>query len=315
MLRQRMNNPDAERRAEEIIAAAEAAGPSDQAVKDFSDLDAQVSRHVARRWARLSVERRRALVRAMITRDEEDLTSDYERALTIGLADSDREVRTMAASGLAEQRLSATVQALLDVAQHDEVANVRVQAIEALDSAAERATSEQLPPEVADAIQDALTRIAHGDPSRHARQVALAAVGYFDSQPDTDALIESAYDSDDEDEMIHALRAMGRMGVSRWRAQVEQAVTSQDEDLRVEAVRAIACSGDQGFAATMVQLAYEDDAVRDDAIHALGEIGGETATRALRDLAKNPDPAIAEQAEAALDAATLMDSVGPARRS
>lgn len=313
MLRQRLNSPETEQRADAIIDTAASADVESPPVKEFSDLDSKLARQIGLRWHEIPVDRRRALVRRMVTTDDEDLTSDYERALVIALGDSDRDVRSWASSGLWDNQLTSTCRALVDSLDTEPVASVRAQVVEALDSAAERAATDSLPSETRELIAAALTRAASQDTSRQVRQTALAALGYFTQVPETDTLIGAAYASGDDDEMVHAIRAMGRSGVSRWREQIEQALTNSDEDLRIEAVRAIACSGDQGFAAAMVQLAYEDELVREDAIDALGEIGGDTAVRALRDLAGSQDEAVAERAEAALDAATLVDRVGPAR--
>lgn len=313
MLRQRLNSPEAERRAGAAIDSAASADIEALPVKEFSDLDSKLARQIARRWHELPVDRRRALVRAMVTTADDDLTSDYERALVIALSDSDRDVRSWALSGLRDHQLASTCRALVELLESEQVPSLRVQVIEVLDPAAERASSESLPQEIRDEILMALTKAANHDSSRQIRQAALAALGYFPGVPEVDALIEAAYASGDDDEVAHAVRAMGRSGVSRWREQIERTLMNPDEDLRAEAVQAVACSGDQGFAATMVQLAYEDDAVREDAIDALGEVGGDTAIRALRDLAGSQDEAIAERAETALDAATLIDRVGPAR--
>lgn len=314
MLRQRLNNQDAERRAEEIYQTLAGSGPVEAMIKVLSDLTSAVSHQLERRWTRLPVDRRRILAREMATAPADDLNSDFERALAIGLRDSDREVRSWAARGLRDHELDATARVLMEALAGEEVAAIRAEIVESLDIAAQRFAFGKPEDELSEDLLSRLLSTASDDPSRQVRQTALATLGYFGADESCDEMIAKAFESDQEDEMAAAVKAMGRSGVSRWRARIERAILSSDEDLRAEAVRAIGCSGDQRFAATLVQLAYEDDEVRGDAIDALGEVGGQTAIRALRDLSSSQDEGVGPRAEAALDAATLLESVGPPRR-
>lgn len=285
----------------------------DSDVAKLSDLSRQEARRLHERWPSIAAGRRHALMRAMLLDAREDIAHNYERAFTVALSDPDQEIRIMAVEGLWEADSLVVLDALLVRLQDDSSPRVRAAVAQVLGHYAHQAETTDFDIERSASLQSTLVSAATEDQDATTRFEAMCSAAYFSDDPAISALIQQTYDQGDEDARAFALRAMARQVDSRWTSRIAESLANDDEEVRLEAAKATATSGGQRLVPRVIDLAVDDEdaEVRLAAIEALGEIGGDQAVGALRQIADDDDETIASTAQEALDAARLLDDVGP----
>lgn len=307
----RPRRSDAGDRAGEIVAQV-TGSDGEQNVKKLSDLPADVARELRSRWASIDREQRLRLVQRMAHDAQHDIGRNFDRVLAIAMDDDDATVREVAIEALWETTSAHIFSQLVGHAQDEPSARVRSALVRVMGQILERSRSGDRLDQRQDACCAVLNTLAREDPDFTVRNEALAALAYC--QPDDlSELIRPALESGDYERIQAALRAIGRSDATQWKRELEQALEDDDEEIRAEAAIAMGLSGDERFLAALIPVATEDhDEPQLAAITALGEIGGSLAIRHLRELADNEEEEISVAAQEALDAATLLDSVGTA---
>lgn len=307
----RPQRPDAGGRADEIVSQV-TGNDLESTIKKLSDLPVDVARELRPRWAALDREQRLRLVQQMVHDAQNEIGHNFDRALAIAMDDEDATVREVAIEGLWETSSAHIFSQLINHAQDEPSPRVRSALARVLGQILAESRAGNRLDERQQACCALLGAFAREDDDYTVRNEALAAFAYCQPE-DIGDLIRSALESEEYERVQAALKAIGRSDASQWKRELERALEDDDEEIRAEAATAIGLSGDDRFLAALIPIATEDhDEPQIAAITALGEIGGPLAIRHLSNLQESDDEAVREAAQEALDAATLLDSVGTA---
>lgn len=264
-------------------------------------------------WLAISPRRRAEIARAMVELAEDNVDLDFAQALLWLLDDDDAEVRASAAEGLWESERSQVMHRLLALLQADPAPAVRTAAATTLSRFAYRAQLGELDEREAEAVRAALRRTI-SDPRQplDVRRRALESAGYFADEEEIQRQVGLAYQDDDQLLRESALVAMGRSMLPRWLPTISQALTNPSPALRHEAARAIGEIGEdaRSLLPKLTPLLNDQDSeVAFAAIWALGQVGGSSAERVLKQIAKEGDEARRQAARDALDEVSLGDGL------
>ena len=133
------------------------------------------------------------------------------------------------------------------------------------------------------------------------RRRALEAAAPFNTHV-IQTFIRQNYESEDLQMHSSALYAMGKTGDVKWLRYLLKELNSPSPALRFEAANACGDLGEEPAVSHLVPLLEDDDLqVQLAAIHALGQIGGVMATRALNRCARSEDAPLREAAREAME--------------
>lgn len=284
-------------------------------IRALSDLSRPDAAALAASWPAIPVSTRAALVRRMRALADERIELDFSRALRLGLADPDSDVRVAAIAALWEESGKEIAEQLLDILRNDPEASVRAAAAAGLRQFAMAAERGELDDELSELLREALLTTA-SDPAsaQDVRLHALEAVAVFERDATIWHLIEDAYESTDPDDRPHAIRAMGHNQDPRWTKLVLDELQSRDRALQVAAIDASGELGEEAAIPVLNVLAGDEDPdVKSAAIHALGQIGGRGAVRVLREHLQQAEDDEAERLSEAIDEA--VGSLDPLSRT
>ena len=260
-------------------------------------------------WPSVPVERRRQVIERLGALAEDNVELDFDAVFFEALHDSDAAVRIGAIRGLWEYGERDLIPELLNLLQDDANPAVRAEAALALGRFVMLGEFEEARPRDVEQITNALRAVA-ADPAEvvEVRARAVESLG-ASSQPWARDLIHDAYDSGEQRLTVAAVHAMGRSADNYWLPTVLDELRSDDVEMRYEAAAACGMIEDEEAVPHLVELldADEDAEVREQAINALGEIGGEEAVEALRAQANSGDERMREAARLALDEAEFGD--------
>jgi HEAT repeat protein len=283
--------------------------PKRAVLQGLSDLTAQEATRLHAAWPKITLERRRWVVRALGELGDDNFELDFNAVLHNALADPDAEVRQAAVDGLWESEDEAVAESLLALLANDPSEGVRAAAASALGQFTYLAAVEELDEELAQRLRDALVASASGSETLEVRRRALEALGFLGDDPSVQGLIADGYAHREPSMRISALFAMGRSADSRWLEHAVRELESQDPELRFEAARALGEIEDTQAVRPLIKALVDSDLeVRLAAVEALGHIGGEQAIDALRQLTNSETEAVAEAAAEALDEAEFTKS-------
>jgi len=268
----------------------------------LSNLNDDESRKLVEIWEQISVDRRRTLLSDLEEFAERDPLLFFETVGRIGLNDSDAQVRLHAIglTGMEEDpKLIARFSTLL---KNDPDADVRAAAASALGTFVYLGEIDELAPETFKKIEDLLLQTLRGQEPELVRRRALEAVSYS-SRPEISDLIATAFSRDDENWQASAVFAMGRSANGRWSSDVSLMIDSENHRLRREAILAAGELDIQELRPVLFEIVEgEDEELREAAIWALSQIGGEGVGELLEELqASTEDEEELEFLEAALD--------------
>jgi hypothetical protein len=284
-----------------------------RSLKPFSGLGSGAYNEFWPAWTTINAHRRAEIAHAMVDLAEDNVDLDFAQALLWLLDDDDAEVRATAAEGLWESERSLVLEGLLRALQSDPAAPVRAAAAMSLSRFAYRAEMEELSPSDDQALRAGLERaVLDARQPIDVRRRALESAGYFASNDAIQEQVAQAYSSSEQLLRESALVAMGRSLLPRWLPNISQALSASSPALRYEAARAAGeMSEDARSLLPKVAplLNDKDSEVALAAIWALGQIGGETAQRLLKQVAKEGDDARRQAAADALDELMLGDSL------
>jgi HEAT repeat protein len=283
---------------------------SDALLQSLSDLDRNGRAAFQAVWPRLSTDRRRAVITAMVAMARENLNVDFKFTLRQSLDDPDEEVRALAVSGLWEDESPSLTGPLLRLLNEDPAERVRAEAAGALGQFILMSEMGQVDERRAFGVQEALLR-AYGNPkeSLEVRRHALEALA-FSSDEIIHDIIEAAYRNGDDRMVTSAIFAMGRSADPHWQRTILNELKSSNAEFRYEAARA---AGELELIEAVhlldeIAQTDPDDQVRAIAIHALGQIGGKEARRVLETLDETEEnPQLQDAVAEALDELAFLE--------
>lgn len=269
----------------------------------LSDMSPQEMDAFKRRWPQQPDERRGVIARHMADISEENFKVDFSPAFLQLLGDSSAAVRLAALEGLWDTSNLDVVPPIVDLMRDDADVEVRAAAASSLGHFILMGEWEQIDPDVADEIVEALLeRYSRDDVEEDVRRAMLESLGNSADRR-VPELIEDAYEHGSEGMQLSAIFAMGRSADRRWVPIILREMNSADDESRMEAARAAGNIGDSDAADRLIELLDDDDLeVQLAAVTALGQIGSEQAAEALERMLEDPDAdALYDAIEDALD--------------
>jgi len=241
----------------------------------FSDLAPADLKALLQVWPRVPLMRKRAVLRNLNERFEEDTLLSYEALGAALLQDEDGEVRTLALKLMEETTDAHLIPDLVKMIQNDPEPESRARAATVLGQFVRMGEMGELPDGKREIVEETLLKAAHSADTSVAR-AALEALGYS-SRPELDDLILSAFNRPDPLWQATALFAAGRSADNRWQEQILIGLLSEDMPVRLVAVQS---AGELELkAARKILLEMLEDETDDDVFQAiiwsLSQIGGE----------------------------------------
>jgi len=253
---------------------------------------------------RLSYERRRGMLRALVELTETAIEVDFTALFRGCLNDEDADVRLLAIEGLWESEDVWLVGPLVRLLKSDPHPAVRAAAATSLARFVLLGELGDIEVAVAARAEQALLEAYFtSEEPLEVRRRALEAVAYS-SEMGVGDLIEEAYYQGEEEMRLGALFAMGRSADRRWRSIVIEELESPSPAVRYEA--ALACGELELREAVAPLSCLIDDAdseVWNAVVDALGKIGGAEARQILQSCCLSEDEALQAAAEEALEQA------------
>jgi HEAT repeat protein len=252
-------------------------------------------------WSRLSRERQRGLVTALIEFAEDHVDASFAPIFRWLTEDDDPWVRAHAIEGLWEEEDVRLISPLIRRLEGDPASDVRAAAALSLGRFLLLGEYDQIDQSAARRVEEALLE-AYRTPDQDVsvRRRVLEALANSSLDELTDMILE-AYEDDDDIMRAGAVFAMGRSSDPRWYRYVLDELGSSDSVMLFEATRA---SGEleieEALPDLLRLLGDEDIEIRDAAVWALGRIGGREARRALKACCASDDEDLVEAAEEAL---------------
>src|SRR5688500_8823461 len=283
--------------------------PQDSEFGAFSDLGRADVAVVRERWPQIPVATRAVLIERAAELADEHLDYNFEALARIGLDDPEVEVRERAVTTLWESEDRDIAERLAELAVNDPGPGVRASAALALQNFVEAYVMDRVHSETGEKVTAALKRAVE-DPDIGVRASALEAAGPLPDEWVATRILE-AYESDEHDLKISAIRAMGSSALERWIEYIEDQLNDGDLEFRLEATLAAGALGSPLLIEPMGELLSDDNPeIVVAAIVALGEIGGEEAVELL----ENFKPHAPEGLDEAIDGAIELASGGGFRR-
>lgn len=276
----------------------------------LSDLRPEEIPAVEAVWVGLTTPYRRKVARRMSETSETNFDLDYSVIGRILLDDQDDEVRQFAIDILVEDRGLDLMQRYIDLARGDEARDLRAAAASGLGAFILAGELGELPEhETAKAQRAMFDLLNDQDEPVEVRRRALEAVSNCGSSAVPPA-IQAAYQSSERRMRVSAVYAMGRTCDPEWREIVLHELTSEDPEMRFEAARAAGELELRAAVTSLTPLTRDPDReIREMAIWALGEVGGEDAMKVLRKLLRDAERArdddLIEVIEDAMGSASL----------
>lgn len=266
----------------------------------FSNMEPEDQARFELAWPKIEADRRRRTVTALVELAEDNINLDFSSVFTFLLNDAEPQVRGKAIEGLWEDESREFLARLLELVVKDPDEFVREKAALGLGRFAYLAETGKLRERWVNKLREGLfDRLRSGEMAVSRR--ALEALGYFGQDDQVIQAIKEGYNSDDELVKASALKAMGRSINKRWLPEVGKELGSNEPMLRYEAATAAGEMSADELTQPVIRLCEDQDReVQMAAIWALGQIGGQESSRALKALAEADDETLANAANEAL---------------
>jgi HEAT repeat protein len=246
---------------------------------------------------------------------EDNLELNFETAFRSFLTDVSAEVRLAAVQGLWESTDPKLIRQISSLLRTDPEESVRAAAATTLGQFVLLGELGKLRDRYRDELRTTLIEVVDDqDESVTVRRRALEALGPINHELVT-MMVESAYESDEEEMQLSAIFAMGRSADERWMPILELEANSERPENRYESAVALGEMDDPGATQLLIRMIDDPDrVVLLAAIASLGKVGGRDAQRALRRLQQHPDEVLRVAAEEALNEIEFLDAPfdGPA---
>ena len=284
--------------------AADPAGLAMRHLLVLSDLSREEVAQVRLLWPTIPVDRRRTIIRQLVSLAEEDLSLLLGRLLRVALDDDDPVVRRLAIEGLVADEVTAPdlVGPLVQILYNDDDSATRAAAARALGAYVLAGELDEVDTALAMRVEEALMTVLLREQEPLAvRRHALESLAYS-GEIAMRQLIEDAYYAPEEEMRISALNAMGRSADVRWRNLTRAELENPAPAMRAAAATASGALENRAAVPDLTDLLADDVAeVKLAAIAALGQIGGKEVRELLEAMRLSDDPAEVEAADLALE--------------
>jgi HEAT repeat protein len=261
-------------------------------------------------WKNIELKRRREIIARMTELSNDSVELNFDNIFICALADPDPDVRSEAINGLWENEQPALINALVGLLNKDPAEKVQATAALALGRFALMTELGTLSPRYGLQVGQVLLSVVNDEnKSMEVRRRALEAVSPISTQQ-VKAAIKTAYESRDERLRISAVYAMGKNCDVTWMPTLLKELKSGDAEMRYEAATSCGELGDEDIVHYLIPAAIDEDIdVQLAVIQALGKIGGNEAKQYLQKHAGDPNEAIAEAIETALNEVSIVDDM------
>ncbi len=253
----------------------------------FSDLDRSSLEQLKAVWPQIDPKRRLELLRSLVTVAAEDTLVCFDALAKYALTDNDPRVRTEAIHLLEECPDPKVADSLIDIMQNDLDPASRAAAAYSLGLFEYLGELQEIPEDVYETVETSLLEVAHGSDLPVVRRRAVESLGYSSNER-VIPLIESAFETGEEEWVGSAVLAMGRSLDSRWAPDVLLSMRSHSPSIRLIAVTAAGQLELQSARQPLLEMLEDQDqlpdAVRRAVIWSLSQIGGEDVGAALEHL-------------------------------
>lgn len=259
-------------------------------------------------WVTFPTALRQRVSRALVELAEADFQVNFDAVFRYCLGDADDQVRATAVDGLWENEEVSLIGPLLSMLRSDPSPLVRAAAARGLGRFVLASELEKLEQPIQSRIMTELLTTFHlSGESIEVRRRAIESAAYA-CVPSALEALEMAYEADDEQMRMSAIVGMGRSCDQRWADIILAELQSASAAMRFEAAQA---AGELALREAVPRLAWmldeADTQVRDAAIWALGQIGGEDAKLALLREYENADEVLRAALDDALAEQALAD--------
>jgi HEAT repeat protein len=288
-----------------------AARISDNALREFSDIDPAGLKALLPAWEAMEAGRRRETLARIADLFEADTRLGFEDLARAVLADPDPLVRMNAVRLLAESEDPKDAARLIAILDHDPDLEPRLQAAGTLGFFVELGELEELDAQLLERETGSLLKTVEADAPVALRRAALESLGYS-SRPEAAELISRYLAHPDPQWVESALTAAARSGESQWDDQVLEMITSPDDNVRLAAVEAAGTLNIDAARPLLLKLLEDepDPDVYMATIWSLSLIGGEDVEVTLESLLdQTEDDDLAGFIEEALENLTFTQDI------
>ena len=256
-------------------------------LSDISDTDFA---YIRGSWHEIPVDKRQRLMIRVVETSEVNFEVDFHRLASIALLDEDPFIRVKAIESLWEDDSPFWMRSLVELLQQDDDSDVRAAAAQSLGRFVLAGELGKLDRKHSVLAEEALLEICmHADETPDVIRRSLESIAYSE-RDEISSLIEEAYSYSDIKMRASAIFAMGRSADPEWETQVLESLEDIEPEIRFEAARAAGELTLQSAANRLILLLNDNDReVKETAIWALGEIGGDDAQQALAELSESTD--------------------------
>lgn len=278
----------------------------------LSDLDDEDLSLFLETWPQLPLWRQKALLEDLQEMGIIDNLLSFESIGRSMVSDGDPHIRHLAVKILWEFDHRDLIPVFIQLLESDPDADVRAAAAIGLGQFVYLGELDLLPKEMMRELEDRLLLAIREDQTSLVQRRALESVSYS-SRSEIADLIESAFASQDHEMIASALIAMGRSMDSRWENTVLSMLNNKLPIIRAEAARAAGELEIKDAISTLVELTEDsEENVRQAAIWALSEVGGDRARHTLENLFQEvEDVHEADFLETALENLAFTDGLEP----
>jgi HEAT repeat protein len=276
----------------------------------LSDMAAPDIKNFRQVWKTIDPKRRREIIMRLNELASDSVELNFDNIFLNCLRDPDADVRSEAINGLWENEEPALIPLLIGLLNNDPEEKVQVTAAQALGRFALMAEINSIAPKYAIQVGQALLDVFNDqNKSVEVRRRALEAVSPLTTQQVKTA-IKTAYESLDERMKISSVYAMGKNCDTKWLPFILKEIKNSDAEIRYEAVTACGEIGDEDIMQYLIPAANDEDLdVQLAVFQAMGKIGGNEAKLFLQKHADEPNEALKDAIETALNEISILDDM------
>ncbi|HKI54316.1 MAG TPA: HEAT repeat domain-containing protein [Anaerolineales bacterium] len=242
----------------------------------FSDIQPLELQTVLDVWERVNLDRKLSLLDGLMSLAGKDTLVSFDDFASAILNDPDASVRAYAIRLLVECDDVKLVPTYLELLKNDPDTNVRAEAAKVLSLFVDLGELEDIPEDVYAEVRSALLESAKSEKETRVRRRVLESLGWS-SHPDVIALVESAFDMDENEWKASALIAMGRSANDIWEDRILRSLLDENNAIRKAAVQSAGMLPLKSARLPLLRMLEEEDNedVMSAVIWSLSQIGGE----------------------------------------
>jgi HEAT repeat protein len=249
----------------------------------LSDISPDSLADLAKIWAEIHLDRRRALIEDLEQLSEDNTLLSFEPIFRLALKDEDEQVRFYATRAIEIFDTDDLVPFFLTVLDLEESVDLRAVTASVLGKYVYRGELDKIGKKLKKKIEDKLLTLLEGDLPQQIQLRALEAISYSSREEVKDHIL-AAYENDLDDWVASALFAMGRSYDHQYSELVLDKLQHTSPKVRLEAVRACGELTLEDAVPVILDLLNDLPDIRGAAIWALSQIGGEEAGPAIHQL-------------------------------